>query len=127
MTDNDDNYESNFKASVKLMENTRSVSNYLFDYYEHVDKEDFNKQFILNFYYVVSELIGNADDISVDDAIDMICDVSLSFLFNIAIIFKAFHTANEDSYNAVMGGLKPIIMNKLNNSNSFFESWGDNE
>lgn len=127
MTDKDENAENNYRASVKLMENTRSVANYLFDYYEHVDKQDFNEQFIVNFYYVISEMLGDTEELSVDQAIDMVCDTSLSFLFNIALIFKGFHTKDEHLYESVMSHLKPVVLGKLNDQDSFYKSWGAGE
>lgn len=108
-----------------LFDITQRISDHICNYAKHINDDDFGKQFITNFYYVLNESIKDPDELSKDDAIDLLCDFSIGFLFTISYFLKCFSSIDYEHYDELVELIKASIENTIQSADRVMPYWED--
>lgn len=111
----------------ELFEATGVIANHIAAYAEFVDNDDFDKQFISNFYFVINEVVKDYDDIGKDKVMDYLCDISIGFLFMSSFVLKCFSHADRDGYNRMVEIIHDKVIPLINNAETVFPYWNEEE
>jgi hypothetical protein len=94
----------------EILSITKRIANHIDEYSPYVMEDNFSKQFIVNFYYVLNDYIDDTNSLTKERAMDLLCDFSIGFLFTTTYLLKSFAHHDHESYSTII----EFIVNTIN-------------
>lgn len=107
----------------EILDITQRIANHIKEYYPYINEDDFSKQFIVNFYYVINDFVIDIESITKERLIDLLSDFSISFLFIITYMMKSFAYHDIDSYNKILNFIIHTITDLVKNADRIVPYW----
>ena len=101
---------------IEQLIKTEMIASYIDKYYEYADQEDFSKQFIDNFFYILHEMLGDVDSLDFEGLLTKTVDITVSMLFNLAVMIKTINKFNHDVLNESMEFIRDNVIEGIRES-----------